>query len=163
MPTSASPRATACTMESNVTNTNRGVRPRPRAMRSAISTSNPTNLSGCEGSASTNGAPPSGSPAHLSSCAIARGGATAMAKRQTVASRKSQVTSRLFLRSRQSQLRRRLTTDDSDLRLVTRDLRPSPSLLLPNLLFFSIQLDDVDAVRRLSQKVPAKVIGPDPV
>src|SRR5882762_4535404 len=36
-------------------------------MRSATSTSNPTSLSGFAGSASTNGAPPSGSPAQRSS------------------------------------------------------------------------------------------------
>src|SRR3954470_9133606 len=36
----------------------------PAASSPAISTSNPTTRSGCEGSASTKGAPPSGSPAH---------------------------------------------------------------------------------------------------
>src|SRR5919197_712107 len=53
--------------------TNSGVRPRPRAIRFAISTSKPTSRSGCRGSASTNGAPPSGSPAQRSTrgCAAA--------------------------------------------------------------------------------------------
>src|SRR5262249_49398909 len=45
--------------------TNSGTRPSVRAKSSAISTSKPTSRSGCDGSASTNGAPPSGSPAHL--------------------------------------------------------------------------------------------------
>ena len=39
----------------------------PRAMSSAISTSKPATLLGSAGSASTKGAPPSGSPAHFSS------------------------------------------------------------------------------------------------
>ena len=44
-------------------------------MTSATSTSNPTSFCGSLGSASTNGAPPSGSPAHRSSrCACARHG-----------------------------------------------------------------------------------------
>src|ERR1044071_5995888 len=43
--------------------TNSDLRPSPRAISSATSTSKPTTSSGCAGSASTNGAPPSGSPA----------------------------------------------------------------------------------------------------
>src|SRR5258706_14097523 len=43
--------------------TNSGVRPMREASRPAISTSKPTRRSSREGSASTNGAPPSGSPA----------------------------------------------------------------------------------------------------
>src|SRR5437763_6570662 len=43
---------------------NEGTRPKPRASSAATSTSKPVTRSGCEGSASTNGAPPSGSPAH---------------------------------------------------------------------------------------------------
>src|SRR5580704_15047626 len=42
---------------------NCGVRPTPAASSAATSTSNPVTRSGCEGSASTKGAPPSGSPA----------------------------------------------------------------------------------------------------
>src|SRR5690242_13289455 len=54
-------------MDVNVIMTNRGVRCRPRARSSAISTSKPDMVSGWAGSASTNGAPPSASPAHLNS------------------------------------------------------------------------------------------------
>src|SRR3954465_9445572 len=46
---------------------NRDLRPSRRAIRTAISTSKPTSLSGSFGSASTKGAPPSGSPAQRSS------------------------------------------------------------------------------------------------
>src|SRR5213592_861196 len=50
---------------------NRAVRrPSPRAMRSATSTSKPRTWDGLAGSASTNGAPPSASPPHTSSCAF---------------------------------------------------------------------------------------------
>src|SRR5205807_827746 len=63
-PMSASPRTIDCTIDVKVIVMNSGVRPSPRAIRFAISTSKPTRRSGCRGSASTNGAPPSGSPAH---------------------------------------------------------------------------------------------------
>ena len=43
----------------------------PAASSAAISTSNPTRRSGCDGSASTNGAPPSGSPAQRSTLGCA--------------------------------------------------------------------------------------------
>ena len=62
-------------MEVNVTLIKPALRPRPRAMRSAISTSKPTTLSGWAGSASTNGAPPSGSPAQRNSSPLRRRGA----------------------------------------------------------------------------------------
>src|SRR5438067_12777657 len=58
----------------------RGARPRPRAISSATSTSNPTTRSGWAGSASTNGAPPSGSAAQTKSravCGAANSGAAA--------------------------------------------------------------------------------------
>src|SRR5262245_28158137 len=51
--------------------TNSVDRPSARANRSAISTSNPTSRSGRDGSASTKGAPPSGSPAQRSTCGSA--------------------------------------------------------------------------------------------
>src|SRR5262245_23726324 len=57
-------------MEVNVMFRNTALRPRPRAIRLAISTSKPTTLSGCAGSASTNGAPPSGSPAQRNSRSV---------------------------------------------------------------------------------------------
>src|SRR2546430_1796792 len=54
--------------------TNSVVRPSARAKSSAISTSKPTRRSGRDGSASTNGAPPSGSPAQRRTlgCAAAK-------------------------------------------------------------------------------------------
>src|SRR6266542_3318733 len=45
-------------------------RPSPWAMRPATSTSKPRTCDGLAGSASTNGAPPSASPPHTSSCAF---------------------------------------------------------------------------------------------
>src|SRR4051794_33491142 len=66
IPMSASPRAMLWSIDSNRTLTNSAGRPRPCANSSAISTSNPTSRSGWDGSASTNGAPPSGSPAQRS-------------------------------------------------------------------------------------------------
>src|SRR4051794_18806058 len=62
-PISASPRWMLWSIDVNVMLRNSGVRPRLRANSSAISTSKPVSVSGCAGSASTNGAPPSGSPA----------------------------------------------------------------------------------------------------
>ncbi len=70
-PRSASPRSIDCSIDMKVMLTKRGVRPRARAIRSAISTSKPTTRSGTCGSASTYGAPPSGSPAQTSSRAWA--------------------------------------------------------------------------------------------
>src|SRR5262245_30254112 len=57
-------------MEVKVMFKNTALRPKPRAIRSAISTSKPTTLSGCAGSASTNGAPPSGSPTQRNSRSV---------------------------------------------------------------------------------------------
>jgi hypothetical protein len=65
-PISASPRSIDWSIDENWTKTKLGVRPSPRAMSSAISTSKPTSLDGSRGSASTKGAPPSGSPAQRS-------------------------------------------------------------------------------------------------
>src|SRR5438445_268877 len=50
--------------------TKRVVRPSPRAIRSATSTSKPRTCDGSAGSASTNGAPPSASPPHTSTRAV---------------------------------------------------------------------------------------------
>ena len=61
LPGAPSPRAIDCAIDVKVMLTNRGVRPRPRARRSAISTSKPIIRSGFAGSASTYGAPPSAS------------------------------------------------------------------------------------------------------
>src|SRR5438067_3956575 len=63
MPRSASPRTMLWSIDSKRMLTNSVVRPSARAKSSAISTSKPTRRSGRDGSASTNGAPPSGSPA----------------------------------------------------------------------------------------------------
>src|SRR5581483_340358 len=60
--------------------TNSGVRPSAREISAATSTSKPTSVSGWLGSASTNGAPPSGSPAQRNT----RGGAAALAAEQAI-------------------------------------------------------------------------------
>src|SRR5262245_2559949 len=57
-------------MEVNVMFKNTALRPRPRAIRWAISTSKPTTLSGCADSASAHGAPLSGQPAQRNSRSI---------------------------------------------------------------------------------------------
>src|SRR6185503_13057102 len=66
-PISASPRSMDWSIDVKVMLIKLAWRPSLRAMNSAISTSKPTSLSGCAGSASTKGAPPSGSPAQRNS------------------------------------------------------------------------------------------------
>src|SRR5438045_9002547 len=63
--------------------TNSGMRPMPEASRPAISTSKPARRSGRDGSASTNGAPPSGSPAQRRTL----GGAAAKTAEETKAAK----------------------------------------------------------------------------
>src|SRR5262249_22188141 len=78
--------------------TNSGRRPSDFAITSVISTSKPTSASGCEGSASTNGAPPSGSPAQRNGACAETTCAQATTHENTKTARELEVQRFFFVR-----------------------------------------------------------------